>query len=153
MKINLGSGQQNLEGYVNIDNRKEVNPDLCCDIVEGIPIDDNSVDYVRAFDVLEHIPIGKTIKAIEEIYRVMKHGAIFESYTPDAQFGLGAFQDPFHVSFWVKNSWLYYSEDVFRTLYGIKAKFRIDEITRIPVEITSVDDIVHLHVIAVAIKE
>ena len=61
IKLNLGSGKRKLEGYVNIDNRPEVDPDVVCDVIEGLPYHDNSINEVRAFDFLEHIPIGKTI--------------------------------------------------------------------------------------------
>jgi predicted SAM-dependent methyltransferase len=152
MRVNLGSGQAKLEGYINVDNRADMNPDVCCNVIEGLPFGDSSVDEVRAFDFLEHIPLGSTVKVVEEIYRVLNPGGLFDSHTPDAEHGQGAFQDPFHLSFWVKNSWLYFSDDLFRSLYRVKAKFRIDKIQRIPEKVTPDMDIYHLRVLAVAIK-
>ena len=122
LKLNLGSGYRKLYGYVNIDNREEVKPDILCDVTQGLPYEDNSVDVVRAVDFLEHIPVGKVVPLIEEIYRVLKPGGTFVSVTPSTD-GRGAFQDPTHVSFWNINSWLYYMDDAYRDLYGIKAKF------------------------------
>lgn len=121
-RLNLGCGYRKKKGFINIDNRPVVHPDLCCDVTEGLPFDDNSVDEVTAQDFLEHIPIGKTVALIEEIYRVLKPGGTFLSLTPSTD-GRGAFQDPTHVSFWNKNSWLYYMDDAYRDLYGTKAKF------------------------------
>ncbi|MBU1173479.1 MAG: class I SAM-dependent methyltransferase, partial [Proteobacteria bacterium] len=131
-----------------IDNRPEVKPDLVCDVIEGLPYEDNSVDTVRAHDFLEHIPIGKTIKVITEIWRVLKPGGIFDSLTPSTD-GRGAFQDPTHVSFWNQNSWLYYSDLAHRNLYGIVADFEIAKIEDI-----SLDDptVIYTHVIARARK-
>jgi SAM-dependent methyltransferase len=120
--LNLGCGYRKIPGYINIDIRPEVNPDLVCDCSEGLPFKDGSVQKVRAFDFLEHIPTGKTVRMIEEIWRVFEPGVEFESLTPSTD-GRGAFQDPFHVSFWCANSWLYYMDDAYRDLYGIKAKF------------------------------
>lgn len=148
-RINLGCGYAHKEGYVNIDNRPEVNPDLLADVLEGLPFDDNSLDEVRAYDFLEHIPIGQTIQVITEIWRVLKPGGVFESYTPDAENGQGAFQDPTHLSYWVENSWLYYSSQSYRDLYGIEANFIIYPIERLK----SGNNTVHLHVTAKAIKE
>lgn len=131
--LNLGSGGANMAGYVNIDNRAECKPDICCDIIEGLPFADSSVDLVRAKDFLEHIPAGASVlKVINEIWRVLKDGGVFNSSTPDCEFGMAAFQDPFHVSFWCENSWDYYSRDDFRAMYGIKAKFRIESKVRFP---------------------
>jgi GT2 family glycosyltransferase/predicted SAM-dependent methyltransferase len=144
LHLNLGSGLRPQKGFVNIDNRKEVNPDLVCDVIEGLPYDDNSVDSIRAHDFLEHIPIGKTVQVVTEIWRVLKPGGLFVSLTPDAEFGQGAFQDPTHVSFWVENSWMYYSDPATRALYGMKANFKIKSIDRV----NTGNRVYHLHVVA-----
>ena len=148
IKLNLGSGFRQLHGYVNIDNREEVHPDVLADITVGLKYEDNSVDEVRAYDILEHIPIGKTVALIEEIYRVLIPGGKFESLTPDAERGQGAFQDPTHISFWVENSWLYYSNPQYRALYGTKANFKIKTMERTQTG----NRVYHLHVIAFTIK-
>lgn len=148
IRLNLGCGYRKLEGYVNIDNRQEIEPDLLCDILDGLPYEDNSIDKVRAFDFLEHIPIGKTVDIITEIWRVLKPDGRFESFTPDAETGQGAFQDPNHLSFWVENSWLYFSDKASRDLYGIKADFEIESIKRVETG----SRVFHLHVIAKARK-
>lgn len=143
--LNLGCGYRKLPGFVNIDNRPEVNPDLLHNMLSPLPYPDNSVDMIRADDFLEHIPIGNVVGVIEDIWRALKPGGIFESSTPSTD-GRGAFQDPTHVSFWNRNSWLYYSDPAYRGLYGIKADFEID----------SIEDsapnpelmIIHTHVIA-----
>ncbi|MDD5532386.1 MAG: glycosyltransferase [Syntrophales bacterium] len=145
--LNLGCGYRKLEGFINIDNREVVGPDLLCEVVGGLPYPDSSVDMVRADDFLEHIPIGSVIGVMEEIWRVLKPGGVFESSTPSTD-GRGAFQDPTHVSFWNRNSWIYYSNPEYRNLYGIKADF----------EIVSIEDteanrmIIHTHVVARARK-
>jgi len=122
MKVNLGCGYNKPKDFVNVDNRAEVNPDLIADATFSLPFKDNSVDEITANDFLEHVPIGKTSFVVEEIYRVLKDGGRFNSFTPSTD-GRGAFQDPTHVSFWNANSWLYYTHDAYRNLYGIKAKF------------------------------
>ena len=150
LKLNLGSGYQKLPGYINIDFRPETGPDLCLDVTAGLPYVDNSIDEVRAFDFLEHIPMDKTIAVIEEIYRVLKPEGKFESFTPSTD-GRGAFQDPTHRSFWNRNSWFYYSLPAYRNLYGIKAGFNIaiceDELDKPPEW-----GIIHTHVVAIAKK-
>lgn len=122
MKIDLGSGYRKPKDFIGIDNRAECSPDILCDITQGLPFEDNSIDYVRAHDILEHIPIGKTVFIIEEIYRVLKKDGVFDVAVPSTD-GAGAFCDPFHVSFWNRLSFRYYMDDAHRNLYGIKAKF------------------------------
>ena len=149
ISLNLGCGYNYQEGYINIDNRAEVKPDLVCDVIEGLPYEDNSVDEVRAYDFLEHIPLGKTIQVITEIWRVLKPGGKFESLTPSSD-GRGAFMDPTHVSFWNCHSWLYYSDPQYRNLYNIKANFHIETLKDF--EVVPGMGIIHTLVIARAIK-
>jgi SAM-dependent methyltransferase len=122
MKLNLGCGHRKLKGYENIDDRKEVKPDKVLDVTEGLPYKKNSVEVVRAYDFLEHVPPDKVIFVMEEIYRVLKPGGTLEHFTPTTD-GRGAFQDPTHRSFWNINTWLYFMNDEYRALYSITAKF------------------------------
>lgn len=122
IRLNLGCGLRKADGYINIDNREETGPDLCIDVAAGLPYEDGTVDEVRAFDFLEHVPRDKVIFVMEEIWRVLKPGGRLEHFTPSTD-GRGAFQDPTHRSYWNINSWLYYMNDQNRALYGIKAKF------------------------------
>lgn len=127
MKLNLGSGLKNLDGYVNIDIRQEVNPDIVCNVENGLPYRENTVDEVRAFDFLEHLWPDKRLPVIEEIFRVLKPGGILEHHTPSTD-GRGFGCDPTHYSAWNIVSWLYYTHDAYRAIYGIKAKFEAIEL-------------------------
>jgi len=130
MILNLGCGFKKYEDAINCDINFDCNPDIVCDGLQ-LPFGDASVDSILAFDFLEHIPNEKRIDIIEEIWRVLKVDGIFESATPDAEYGQGAFQDPTHLSFWCENSWLYYSMDRLRKLYNIKANFEIEKLSRV----------------------
>jgi predicted SAM-dependent methyltransferase len=117
--------------------------------LDGLPYEDSSVDMVRADDFLEHIPIGKTVQVVTEIWRVLKPGGIFESLTPSTD-GRGAFQDPTHASFWNANSWLYYTDPATRHLYGMVPDF---EVISIEDRVTSEDlQIIHTHALLKARK-
>jgi len=151
VKLNLGCGYRKKEDFVNIDYNPKCDPDVQLDIVSfGLNMwEDNSVDEVRAWDFLEHVPLGKTIFVIEEIFRVLRHDGKFEHFTPSTD-GRGAFQDPTHLSFWNINSWIYYTDDEHRKLYGIKAKFkgfREDLVT------DKANKIIHTHGVFFAVKE
>jgi predicted SAM-dependent methyltransferase len=124
IRLNLGSGLRKKAGYVNIDNRPEMDPDLLCDVTLGLPFEDSSVEEVFCQDFLEHIPREKAIAMITEIWRVLRPGGKFEHITPSTD-GRGAFQDPHHVSYWNYNSWYYYTHPAYRKLYGIQANFEI----------------------------
>lgn len=77
-KLNLGCGSKKLDGFVNIDIDKDVNPDKVLDLEKGkLPFKDNSVDYVVANYVLECIGDGFG-NLLKEIYRVCESGATVE---------------------------------------------------------------------------
>ena len=126
MKLNLGCGFRKIEGFINIDNRGCCSPDCQIDLTDfPWPYVNDSIEYIRAFDILEHLP--DKYKTVNEIYRILKPGGILEFFIPSTD-GRGAFQDPFHVSFWNINSWIYYTDKGHRDLYNTKANFEIIEL-------------------------
>lgn len=125
IKLNLGSGLRPQEGFVNIDNRAEVNPDLVCDITKGLPYEDNEIDEIIAVDLIEHLERMEVLALMDEIWRVLKAEGKFTHITPSDE-GRGAWQDPYHKSAWNINTWKYYFTDPeYRELYGTKANFNI----------------------------
>jgi hypothetical protein len=91
------------------------------------PWPDDSVDHIRAWDVIEHLP--DKILTMNEIWRVLGPGRTAEIVVPTTD-GSGAFQAPTHTSFWNRRSFLYYEannpyRERFDRHYGINAKFRV----------------------------
>ena len=124
VKLNLGCGFRKMDGYVNIDNREIVKPDVCGDVFKVLgSYADSSVDEVRAFDFMEHIERPMVIPLMREIHRVLKKGCVFHFFIPSTD-GRGAFMDPTHVSFWNIDSWLYFCEPIWHDLYPDLPEFR-----------------------------
>jgi beta-1,4-mannosyl-glycoprotein beta-1,4-N-acetylglucosaminyltransferase len=70
IKLNLGSGDRPVTGYFNIDI---ANPkaDLLCD-ARKIPLDDNRVDEITAYHLLEHFKYQEVEDVLREWKRVLK---------------------------------------------------------------------------------
>jgi SAM-dependent methyltransferase len=103
---------------------------------EKLPFNNNSLDYITAYDLLEHIPRyadlaehgdAPFIFLMNEIYRVIKKGGVFLSHTPIYPY-LGAFQDPTHTNIMTADTLrLYFSNEKFNIAehYGIETNFKI----------------------------
>lgn len=153
VRLNLGCGlkHQHMDGFINIDNRPEVEPDLICDISKGLPYEDNTVDEVLALDFIEHLERHEVIFLMDEIYRVLKPNGIFYHRTPSSD-GRGCWQDPTHKSAWNINTWrFYFTDPAYRKLYSTKANFKIIDLHD---EVTDVNNcIIHTHCTYEAIKQ
>ncbi len=126
MKLNLGCCDATLPGFVNVDRIPGPGVEVV-DLSQPWPWPDNSCDLVRAWDIIEHLP--DKIQTMNETWRVLRPGGRAEIAVPTTD-GPGAFQDPTHVSFWNRRSFLYYEagcayRERFAEHYGIKASFRV----------------------------
>jgi hypothetical protein len=98
-KLNIGCGLDKRAGYVNIDYSDKLNPDLVWDLEQTPwPFEDNSVDEIVAFHVLEHV--GQSTKSffaiIKDLYRICQDGAVIHIRVPHPRHD-DFISDPTHV--------------------------------------------------------
>jgi len=127
LKLNLGCGLKNLQGYINIDNRETVKADVIMDMCNGLKYPDDSAIEIRAYDFLEHIPQEDIVFVMQEIHRVLSKDGILDFSVPSTD-GRGWAQDPYHRSYWNINSFLYYCEPSYWELYPELPHFEILEL-------------------------
>jgi SAM-dependent methyltransferase len=99
MKLNLGCGQNRLEGYVNADREAAVQPDVVMDLESfPWPFEDGSVDEVVANHVLEHVGRDPQvfIRIMQELYRICRGGAMLFIAVPHPRHD-NFLDDPTHV--------------------------------------------------------
>ncbi len=126
MKLNLGCADNLRQGFVNID----IAPGdgiTVVDLRDDWPWPDGSAEHVVAHDIVEHLP--DKIHTMNELWRVLAPDGTATIIVPTTD-GPGAFQDPTHVSFWNRRSFLYYEagnpyRERFAASYGICAAFRV----------------------------
>lgn len=137
--VDLGCGFRK-SGNIGIDITSEgTAADLVCRLgFEPIPLDDACVDKVVCRDFLEHIPraiydparghlIYPVIDLMNEIWRIIKPGGTFESFTPCYPHP-EVFQDPTHVSVWTEKSMGYFcGEYPVARQYGVMCDFEMLE--------------------------
>jgi predicted SAM-dependent methyltransferase len=112
IKINLGSGTNVLEGWINIDNSWNIYlsklpaiKKLCYklrlisedtfqanwrgknvkrhDVSKGLPFKSESVDVIYCSHLLEHLRYSQAKKVCKETYRVLKKCGVFRAVVPD----------------------------------------------------------------------
>jgi predicted SAM-dependent methyltransferase len=83
-KLHLGCSTRHLSGYVNVDGRAEVNPDVVDDVFKLETFENESVDVIYLSHVLEHTSRQGCEKALNRYYQVLKYGGVLKISVPDA---------------------------------------------------------------------
>jgi FkbM family methyltransferase len=150
LRVDIGCGDSKPNGFIGVDICPGEQVDIVADISQAFPFEDSSVDELRAYDVVEHLP--DRINTMNEIWRVCKPGAKINIVVPSSD-GRGAFQDPTHISFWNINSFRYYSIQYppYYNLcrkYGFQGAFQILSLEHI----NSGDEVIHVQAILQVVK-
>lgn len=142
MTLEIGAGPSSTAEY-QIDRVKFINTTHVLDVaIDKLPFPDNHFDEVKAYQILEHIPVvvylGNPpksrycrVEAMREIYRVLKpNGKFYASVPVDFPFWA---QDHTHVDVpWTESTFDYFCGgwggnkpgDFARDSYGIDFQFR-----------------------------
>lgn len=120
--IEIGGGTLVQPGWTNLDFRNGFGEWRRYAQDTPWPVEDGSVDAIRASHILEHVPAGQDrIDIFNEAHRVLKPGGIFEVILPLFTGSWHAIADPTHVSFWVRESFHYFTGAFAANAdYGIK---------------------------------
>ena len=72
IKLNLGSGNDYKEGWINVDADKDTRKDIYADLSKKFPFRENYADEIMASDILEHFIKEEGGMFLEECWRVLK---------------------------------------------------------------------------------
>lgn len=93
IKLNLGSGKDYIDGWINVDIEKQYHPDVVADITGTLPFKSDSVLEIKAFDILEHVTKQQAPRCVDEWHRVLKVGGILRLRTPNMFAIIDAYRD------------------------------------------------------------
>jgi predicted SAM-dependent methyltransferase len=85
-KLHLGCGPNELTDWLNTDLRPVSPSVIFIDIMEPLPLPDESFDYIYSEHLIEHISFKSGLAHLKECFRVLKHGGTIRISTPDIQF-------------------------------------------------------------------
>lgn len=100
-------GYYHPQEYIGIDRVKLPGVDIICDITQGLPLGNETVDESICIHVLEHIPNLEFI--MREIHRVLKPGGMLKIWVPHC-FSPGAFGDSTHLRFFTFDTFTQFDE-------------------------------------------
>lgn len=85
MKLNLGCFQKKMYGFINVDIRTEVEPDMLEDIftLKTFPV--NSVDLIYACHVLEHASRETALLALKRWMELLRPNGILRVCVPNIE--------------------------------------------------------------------
>jgi predicted SAM-dependent methyltransferase len=143
IKVDIGAGTvRHRAGFVTIDANPATEPDIIATL-PPIPLPDESCEIVYASHFLEHLAQPDVMVLMAEVWRVLIPGGAAEFVVP---YGLSesALQDPTHKSFFVPESFHYYTEKYRYLKYDMETRFRMKGIKH---------DNTEVHVILVKVAE
>lgn len=83
MKLNLGCDTHRIEGYINIDLKEELKPDMVVDVTEGLPFENDSIEEIRMEHFLEHPFYIQVEPLLRECWRVLRPEGELAVEVPD----------------------------------------------------------------------
>jgi predicted SAM-dependent methyltransferase len=85
-KLQLGCGENVLEGWLNSDYYPKASDVIHLDATAAYPFQDRTFDYVFSEHMIEHIPYPHGHSMLKESWRVLKDGGKIRISTPDLAF-------------------------------------------------------------------
>lgn len=91
-RLNWGCGTDARPGWINSDVKEGANIDLSCDIRDGLPLDDETIDYAVSVHSLPEVPIDEQVAVLSELRRVLKNDGVLRLALPDLLKGVDAYR-------------------------------------------------------------
>jgi SAM-dependent methyltransferase len=90
-RLNWGCGEHPEPGWINSDVKQLPGIEISCDIREGLPLQNDSIDYIASIHALPEVPYRDLPAVLSELRRVLKPGGVIRLGLPDLERGIKAF--------------------------------------------------------------
>jgi SAM-dependent methyltransferase len=91
-RLNWGCGSHPERGWINSDRKRADGIEISCDIREGLPLDEGSIDYAVSIHALPEVPYPDLLPVLRELRRVLKPGGVLRLGLPDLGRAVDAFR-------------------------------------------------------------
>jgi SAM-dependent methyltransferase len=103
-RMNIGCGPCTGSGWLNADLHPGEGIDLECDIRQGVPLPEETFDYIVGMHMLQDLPYPDVLPALKELRRLLKREGVLRLGLPDLDKALQAYQRDDHRYFHVPDS-------------------------------------------------
>jgi SAM-dependent methyltransferase len=95
-RLNWGCGHSGEPGWINSDLKEGPDIQITADIRDGLPLDDDSVDYAVSIHALPMISYPDVVPVLQELRRMLRPGGVLRLAMPDFDRALQAYlrRDP-----------------------------------------------------------
>jgi len=90
-RLNWGCDSQPTPGWLNSDIKGGPGIDISCDILDGLPLDDESIDYVVSIHTLPELSYPDLEPALVELRRVLRQDGVLRLSLPDFERAVRAY--------------------------------------------------------------
>ena len=91
-RLNWGCGDAGVPGWINSDIKDGPGIDISASILDGLPLESNSIDYAVSIHALPEIPYPDLKNVLEELRRVLKPGGTLRLALPDIEKAIDAYR-------------------------------------------------------------
>jgi len=92
-RLNWGSGTEPPEGWINCDIKQAPGIDISCDIRDGLPLEDDSIDYAVSIHAFPELPYPDVEPAMAELRRALKPNGVLRLSLPDMEKAMHAYSE------------------------------------------------------------
>lgn len=117
IKVDLACGNDKKPGYIGID-MVDYGQDVVGDIRRRLPFQNDTVERVEAFHIVEHLYWDEIERLFWEVHRILATGGIFHVQVPD---GSNPTQyRPYHIALYSTKSFEFTKEGEWKKLYSME---------------------------------
>lgn len=91
-RLNWGCGPTARYGWINADIDPWPGVQIVGDVLKGLPLAENSIDYIVSIHVLPEIAYNNLDATLRELHRVLKPGGVLRLSLPDMDRAIRAYQ-------------------------------------------------------------